>query len=225
MPERPGRRIDRPGLTADFSLWRVSIVGRYTGPKHKLSRREGRDLFGVGGPQLDRRLSQPPGGATHGRFRQKTSEYAKQLREKQKIKRIYGLREEQFVRVFRTAQRSRELSGVALLKLLERRLDNVVYRLGWARTRPQARQFVSHGHILVNGQRLSIPSYVVLPGQTVALDPAIQKNPDVVEGIEGVGVPAWLERQQAQARVVREPERHEMEPDLDEHLVVEFYSR
>lgn len=114
-------------------------MGRYRGPKNKLSRREGRDLFGTGGASLEHRLNQPPG--MHRRtFRSKPTEYGRQLREKQKVKRMYGLREGQFQRFFGLALKSRELTGVALLRLLERRLDNVVYRPGFARTHPQARQ-------------------------------------------------------------------------------------
>ena len=156
-------------------------MGRYIGPKNKLSRREGRDLFGTGGRSLERRLDTPPGGRTGRTRRQKESEYNRQLREKQKVKRMYGMRESQFLRFYRMAQRIKGASGVALLQLLERRLDNVVYRLGFARTRPQARQFVNHGHILVDGSRVDIPSFLVKPGQTVVLHRALNDMPDVVE--------------------------------------------
>ena len=123
-------------------------MGRDRKSKHKLSRREGKDLFGTGGESLQRRLDQPPG--MHGRKpTRKESVYAEQLREKQKVKRMYGLREDQFQRFMEMAIQSREQTGLALLKLLERRLDNIVYRLGLARTRPQARQFVTHGLIRV----------------------------------------------------------------------------
>ncbi len=136
-------------------------MGRYTGPKNKLSRREGIDLFGNGGDKLARRLDQPPG--VHGRDQvrnSRQSEYSKQLREKQKAKRIYGMRERQFRRFFRMAQRKQGLTGDALMQLLECRLDNVIYRLGWARTRPQARQFVSHGHVWWMGSpSISLPTW------------------------------------------------------------------
>ena len=161
-------------------------MGRYTGPKHKLSRREGVDLFGNGGASLERRLAQPPG--MHGRaatYRQRRrGDYDRQLREKQRVKRAYGLRERQFRRFYRMAQHSHDLTGPALLSLLERRLDNVVYRMGWARTRPQVRQFVSHGHVVVDGRRVDIPSYIVSPQQTLALRAKTQQITEVQELIE-----------------------------------------
>lgn len=200
-------------------------MGRYRGPKNKLSRREGQDLFGTGGASLERRLSQPPG--MHGRtLRSRVTEYGRQLREKQKVKRIYGMREKQFQRFFSLALKARGLTGAALLKLLERRLDNVVYRLGFARTRPQARQFVGHGHILVDGRRVNIPSYLVEPGQVIALDPDARKIPDVHDLLENPAyVPGWLARQDGTGQVVREPERSEIDHDINEQLIIEFYSR
>ncbi|MFY9111474.1 MAG: 30S ribosomal protein S4, partial [Desulfomonilia bacterium] len=135
-------------------------MSRDRGPKHKKSRREGVDLYGTGGESLQRRLQQPPG--MHGRkTRRRESEYSRHLREKQKVKRMYGLQEKQFLRFFEKARRKSGETGVALLKLLELRLDNVVFRLGFARTRPQARQFVSHGHVRVDGGRLTVPSFLV----------------------------------------------------------------
>ena len=146
-------------------------MGRDRKPKHKLSRREGKDLFGTGGPTLERRLDQPPG--MHGkRPNRRVSVYAEQLREKQKVKRMYGLREQQFRNLMEIALDSRGQTGLTLLKLLERRLDNVVYRLGLARTRPQARQFVNHGLVRVDGQRVDIPSYMVNPGQEIEMKEA-----------------------------------------------------
>lgn len=201
-------------------------MGRYTGPKHKLSRREGKDLFGTGGPSLERRLGQPPG--MHGQKRRgRLSEYGRQLREKQKVKRMYGMREGQFRRFFQMAQRARgEQTGVALLKLLERRLDNVVYRLGFARTRPQARQFVNHGHVLVDGKKVDIPSYLVEPGQVIELKEEVRGVPDVQDLMaHPPQVPGWLERENGVGRVVREPAREEIDQDIEEQLIVEFYSR
>ncbi len=200
-------------------------MSRYRGPKNKLSRREGKDLFGTGGASLERRLNQPPGmrGQT---FRSKQTEYGRQLREKQKVKRMYGLTEKQFQRFFTLALKTRGLTGVALLKLLERRLDNVIYRLGFARSRPQARQLVNHGHILVDGRRVTIPSYLVEPGQVVALKPETRQIPDVHDLLnQSVYVPEWLARQDGTGQVVREPEREEIDQDLNEQLIVEFYSR
>lgn len=203
-------------------------MGRYTGPKNKRSRREGVDLYGNGGESLARRLDQPPG--QHGREaayrRRRQSDYDRQLREKQKIKRTYGMRERQFRRIFRQAQQTQDLTGPAMLKLLERRLDNVVYRMGWARTRPQARQFVTHGHVLVDGERVTIPSYRVKADQRVALASKIRRTPDVQDLVESeTGVPAWLTRSGAEGQVMRYPERNEIAEPFDEQLVVEFYSR
>ncbi len=203
-------------------------MGRYTGPKNKLSRREGVDLFGNGGESLERRLNQPPG--QHGRAaayrRRRQSDYDRQLREKQKVKRMYGLREGQFRRFYGLAQRSDDLTGPALLKLLERRLDNVIYRLGWARTRPQARQFVTHGHVSVDGHRVNSPSYLVEPNQTVALSGKLQRTPDVSELLEvSQPVPAWLAREGGKSQILRAPERSEIDDHIEEQLVVEYYSR
>ena len=149
-----------------------------------------------------------------------------QLREKQKVKRMYGLHERQFRRFMMMAQRTREPTGAAMLKLLERRLDNVVYRLGFARSRPQARQFVSHGLVQVDGRRVNIPSYILTPGQVVELKETVLKIPDVVDLAEQKPyVPEWLERRDGGGQVVREPRREEIDQDINERLIVEFYSR
>ena len=200
-------------------------MGRDIGPRSKISRREGKDLFGTGGKSLQRRLDQPPG--PHGRQPARNqTEYHRQLREKQKVKRMYGMRETQFQRFFRDALRSNEVTGIALLKLLERRLDNVVYRAGITRTRMQARQFVHHGHILVDGKKVDIPSYVVAPGQTILVTEKAQNIPWVQDQLENpLNVPAWLEPTKGGARVVREPVREEMDQDINERAIVEFYSR
>lgn len=201
-------------------------MGRYTGPKNKLSRRERKDLFGSGGDSLERRLGQPPGEHGRGHRRRRQSVYARQLREKQMVKRMYGMRERQFRRFFEMARRSDEPTGIALLKLLERRLDNVVYRLGFARTRPQARQFVTHGHVSVDGCRMRIPSYLVKPGQVVTLGDSARSIPDVETLRENPPpVPGSLEREGWAGHAVREPERGEIDPDIDEGLILAFYSR
>jgi small subunit ribosomal protein S4 len=200
-------------------------MGRDRKPKHKLSRREGKDLFGTGGASLERRLSQPPG--MHGRKpTRKESVYAEQLREKQKVKRMYGVREDQLRRFLDIALQSREQTGFALLRLLERRLDNIVYRLGLARTRPQARQFVTHGLIRVNGKRMNIPSYLVKPGEEIEMKQSGLQIPDVQELAESTPpVPGWLERRDGGGVVLREPNREEIDPDIQERRIVEFYSR
>jgi small subunit ribosomal protein S4 len=163
----------------------------------------------------------------HGkRPTRRVSVYAEQLREKQKVKRMYGLREEQFGRLVRMALQSREPTGLALLKLLERRLDNVVYRLGLARSRPQARQFVTHGHIRINGQPINIPSYFVKPGEEILMEESALQTPDVQEMTEtNPPIPGWLEKRKAGGVVIRQPNRDEIDPDIQEQRIVEFYSR
>ena len=201
-------------------------MGRDRKPKHKLSRREGKDLFGTGGASLERRLDQPPGMHGRRRSRQQDSVYAEQLREKQKVKRMYGLREDQFRRLLDMALQSREPTGVALLKLLERRLDNVIYRLGFARTRLQARQFVTHGHVRVNGERVNIPSALVWPGDEIQVDDSLFQIPDLRDLQESKPVvQQWLEKRDQGGLVLREPNREEIDPDIQEQRIVEFYSR
>jgi small subunit ribosomal protein S4 len=152
--------------------------------------------------------------------------YAEQLREKQKVKRMYGLREQQFRNLMEIALRSRGQTGLTLLKMLERRLDNVVYRLGLARTRPQARQFVNHGLIRVDGQRVDIPSYLVNPGQEIEMKEAALEMPDVQELAQtSTPIPGWLEQRNGVGVVVREPNRDDIDPDIQEQRIVEFYSR
>ncbi len=201
-------------------------MARYTGPRNKLSRREGYNLFGSTSRSLERRLGVPPG--VHGqKRRRKESEYGIQLREKQKVKRMYGLLERQFRRFFEMAGRQRGATGEVLLQLLERRLDNVVYRLGFARTRPMARQLVSHGHVKVNGKKVDVGSYLVKPGDTVSVTEKAAEIPGVQEALaeRGPNLPGWLVRDNGTGRVVRLPEREEAEPGISEQLIVEFYSR
>jgi small subunit ribosomal protein S4 len=163
----------------------------------------------------------------HGRKpARKVSVYAEQLREKQKVKRMYGIREDQLMRFLETALQSREQTGLALLKLLERRLDNVVYRLGLARTRPQARQFVTHGLVRVDGKRVNIPSYLVKPGEEIEMKASALEIPDIQELTEAQPpVPGWLEKRDGGGVVLREPNREEIDPDIQERRIVEFYSR
>jgi small subunit ribosomal protein S4 len=195
-------------------------------PKHKQSRREGKDLFGTGGESLQRRLDTPPGQHGQSGPRREQSEYAKQLREKQKVKRMYGMREAQFRRFFNMALKTRGITGLALLQLLERRLDNVVYRLGFARTRLQARQLVTHRHVNVDGACVSIPSYLLKPGQSVEMREGAREIPDLIELNDNrPPIPEWLVREEWGGSVERLPERHEIDPDIEEQRIVEFYSR
>lgn len=195
------------------------------GPRNKLSRREGVDLFGNGGEALQRRLDKKPGQHSQ-RPPKQASEYNRQLREKQKVKRMFGMRENQFRRFFQEAARIKGVTGVELLKLLERRLDNVVYRLGLSRTRLQSRQLVVHGHVLVDGQKVDRPSFLVKPGMVITITQTAQRIPSVQELIESKPpIPAWLEANGPTGRVLRDPERSEMERDIQEAAIVEFYSR
>ncbi|MCL4464636.1 MAG: 30S ribosomal protein S4 [Chloroflexi bacterium] len=201
-------------------------MARYTGPKNKLSRREGYNLFGSTSRSLERRLNVPPG--EHGmKRRRKVSEYGLQLREKQKVKRLYGMMERQFRRFFDMASRQTGVTGEVLLQLLERRLDNVVYRLGFARTRPMARQVVAHGHVLVNGHKVDVGSYLVRPGETISLAEKSYEIPGIQDAMadRAGSVPPWLARDDRAGRVLRLPDRAEVEPGITEQLIVEFYSR
>src|SRR5947208_15965418 len=166
----------------------------------------------------------------HGRRRSKVLGYGLQLREKQKVKRIYGLLESQFRLYFQRAERKTGITGENLLRQLELRLDNVVYSLGFASSRAQARQFVRHGHVLVDGRKISIPSYQVKGGQTIAVKEASRKNPFVrssVETARGRGVPEWLEldAENVTGKVLRLPAREDIKLPIQEQLIVELYSR
>ena len=188
-------------------------MARYTGPKNKLARKIGEDLGLKSNPlKVARRLSIRPG--QHGsRGRRKVSDYGIQLQEKQKVKYIYGILEKQLRRLYENASKNPTATGSALLSLLERRLDNVVYRAGWAPTRAAARQLVNHGHVLVNGDVLNLTDKTL-------------KVPVVAEMLKAdVAPPEWIEKKQAVAKVARLPERSEITEAIEEQLVVEFYSR
>jgi small subunit ribosomal protein S4 len=171
----------------------------------------------------------PPG--QHGKARKaKMLGYGLQLREKQKVKRTYGVLENQFRRYFEAADRQRGITGETLLQLLERRLDNAVYRLGLATSRPQARQLVKHGHFLVNGKKVDIPSYQLRQGDVVTLRQASEKNPAILHALEevkGRGVPEWLALDAAapSGRVVSLPTREQINLPVQEQLIVELYSK
>jgi small subunit ribosomal protein S4 len=163
--------------------------------RHKVSRRFGIDIYGTGGDELQRKLAVPPGGTR--RARQRRSTFGVQLLEKQKAKALYGVLEGQFRRYVNEVARQPGDTNENLPRLLERRLDNVVYRLGFARTRPMARQLVNHGHVRVRGRRVNIPSYLVQPGETLVLDEAAACMPTVAEELaDGRRVPDWLAREE-----------------------------
>jgi small subunit ribosomal protein S4 len=208
----------------------LTVMARYTGPKVRLSRRLSTNLFenDKGRRALERRPF-PPG--THGRTRRRNngSEYLAQLQEKQKAKYIYGLLERQFKRTYDEAVRQQGPTGENLLRLLELRLDNVTFRAGWASTRPQSRQFVNHGLVLVNGKRVDIPSYRVRKGDVVTLSPkaarmiVIQHNIDVLDR----SLVGWLEAADGGKQVtVRDlPQRDHIDVPVREQLIVELYSK
>ncbi|MDI3522683.1 MAG: small subunit ribosomal protein [Bacillota bacterium] len=176
---------------------------------------------------IDRRGYAP---GQHGQGRKKISEYGVQLREKQKARRIYGVLERQFGRYYELAARMKGMTGVNLLTLLETRLDNVVYRLGFARSRAEARQLVRHGHFAVNGRKVSIPSFRVRAGDEVSVREGSRNLPlfaELAQVAAARTVPAWLESVPAElkARVLRLPEREEIDVPVQEHLIVELYSK
>jgi small subunit ribosomal protein S4 len=206
-------------------------MARYRGPREKLSRREGVELFlkgerlAAGKSALERR-PYPPG--EHGYTRQRQSEYRLQLREKQKAKRYYGVLERQFRRYFDQSTREPAATGENLLRRLERRLDNVLYRMGLASTRAQARQFVSHGHVQVNGRKTDRPSYAVEPGDVITFKPGDRVEPAVRAATDLVArVPPWLlaDHDTLTGRVERLPERDEIDVPVSEQLIVELYSK
>jgi len=199
-------------------------MGRYTGPKDRLSRREGVDLFGKG-PKLTR-INVIPG--MHGlRPSRNPSYYGRQLREKQKVKRIYGVRERQFKKYIAQALKSKGNTVNILFSLLERRLDNVIYRLSFAGSRPAARQLVSHRHVLVNGQKVNIPSYQVKVGDVITLGAKALEIPYIKKtfGEKNVKIPKWLERKAAAGRVKAEPSFEDVTEPISAQDIIEFYSK
>jgi len=207
-------------------------VARYLGPKAKLARREGTDLYlkSARRPIGDKaKFDSKPG--QHGRTSgSRTSDFGLQLREKQKVKRMYGVLEKQFRRYFQEADRRRGNTGANLLFLLESRLDNVVYRMGFGSTRAEARQLVSHKAVTVNGQPVNIPSYMVNTGDVVAVREKSKKQTRVLEALQlagQVGFPAWVEvsADKAEGTFKKVPDRDEFGADINESLIVELYSR
>jgi small subunit ribosomal protein S4 len=207
-------------------------MARYSGPVCRLCRREGMKLFLKGERCYTEKCAIekrnfPPG--QHGKTRKaKLAGYGVQLREKQKVKRIYGVLEDQFRRYFESADRTRGITGETLLQLLERRFDNVIYRLGLATSRAQARQLVRHGHFLVNGKKVDIPSYSLRAGDVVTVKSASQKNATIVhamEEVKGRGIPAWLTFDGDTGKVMSLPTREQINLPVQEQLIVELYSK
>ena len=199
-------------------------MARYIGPKHKLARREGVNILDKTSSSLQRRLNIPPG--QHGRRRKKRlSEFGQQLREKQKAKFVYGIMEKQFKNLFKAVEKKKGETDENLISLLETRLDNLVYRLGFSKSRFMARQMVSHGHVLVNGKRLNIPSYQVKLEDVISLSPKMQRNPKILESIQESQTRPFLKREGASGKLTRIPKREDVEVPFDTQLIIEYYSR
>ncbi len=202
-------------------------MARYTGPKNKKARRLGVDLGLKSNPKsLERRIATPPG--QHGRKgTRKVSDFGVQLAEKQKAKIMYGILERQFHKYYVEASRDPLATGEVMLSLLERRLDNCVYRLGFVPTRAAARQLVAHGNVTVNGKKLNIPSYIAKVGDVIALSATAAKIPYIKSRLEDkdLGSAAWLDRKAVAGKVTRLPARSDIIEAINEQLIVEFYSR
>ena len=208
-------------------------MARYTGPACRLCRREGKKLYlkgercTSGKCALDRRNTAP---GQHGAATKKLKEYGKQTREKQTARRYYGVLEKQFVNYYDEAARQKGMTGENLLKLLERRLDNVVYRMGLASSRKEARQLVLHGHFTLNGKKANIPSILVRAGEVVAVAENFKKSAkckELVEALETKTSPKWIEVDKTAlvAKIVALPEREDVDFDFEEQLIVELYSK
>ena len=200
-------------------------MARYTGPAYKKSRRLSFSTL-ENGKELAKRPYAP---GQHGQDRRKKlSEYGIQMQEKQKVRILYGLNEKQFRRTFERASKMKGIAGENLLVLLESRLDNMVYRLGMARTRRSARQIVNHGHILVNGKKVDIPSYTTKVGDVISVKENSKNHPAIIDSLEqNRTVPAFLEmdKKNLTGKYLRTPERTELNPEINEQLIVEFYNR
>lgn len=208
-------------------------MARYTGPVCRLCRREGQKLFLKGERCYSEKCSinvraYAPG--QHGQGRKKTSEYGLQLRAKQKARRFYGVQEGQFLNYFEIAERKSGVTGENLLRILESRLDNVVYRVGFASSRAEARQLVGHGHFEVNGKRVDIASYLLKAGDVITIcdkSKGLDKIKNVVEANGARPVPAWIDvdREKLSAKIIALPERDQIDAPVEEQLIVEFYSK
>ncbi len=204
-------------------------MAKYNGPRGKIVRKFGENIFG--NPKFDRLLAKkpyPPG--QHGMRRRKLSDYALQLREKQKVKYMYGLLERQFRRFFHKAERMKGVTGENLLQLLESRLDNTVYRLGFAVTRPQARQIVLHRHIMVNGKVVNIPSYILKPGDVIQVrekSRRLQMFHEALKRVDADRMLPWLELDKANmtGKFLDRPKREDIPVNVQESMIVELYSK
>ncbi len=200
-------------------------MSRYTGPVYRKSRRFGFSILETG----EELAKKPYVPGQHGQKRgKKLSNYGQQLHEKQKVKFMYGLNEKQFRRTFENAKKLKGVLGEDFLKLLESRLDNIVYRIGFANTRRAARQLVNHGHILVNGKKINIPSYQAKPGDVISLREKSQNHPAVLSSLESLGRRVdfiSFDENKKEGTYLRYPERSELNQEIDEALIVEFYNK
>jgi small subunit ribosomal protein S4 len=220
-------------MVADLPRGGGYKMARYTGASCRICRREGEKLFLKGDRcytekcAVERR-KYPPG--QHGQGYRKLSDFGVQLREKQKVRKIYGLLEKQFRRYFYEAERRKGITGEVLLQLLERRLDNIVYRMGFAPNRRRARQIISHGHILVNGKEVNLPAYTVKRGDLVSIKESSREMPEITDSISKVehrGIPSWVEIDSINftGKVLHIPSRDEIQLPVQEQLIVELYSK
>jgi small subunit ribosomal protein S4 len=203
-------------------------MARYTGPKWKLSRREGMDLFGRPGSKFQRtgRTSQAPGVHGPKQFRGKMSSFGLHLREKQKARRIYGVLERQFKGYYQQARKIEGNTADNLARLLEMRLDNVIYRLGFTTTRAQARQLVNHSHVLVNGKKVNIPSFIVAVNDVVSLKPKSAKLNLVMENLQAKhSIPSWLSHKSTVGKINSLPKEEDLDIGVKYNLIIEYYSR
>lgn len=200
-------------------------MGRYTGPKHKLARREGVNILDKTSASLLRRLNVLPG--VHGKKgKRRPSEFGQQLRQKQMAKATYGVYEKQFKKLVNTARAQQGDTEELLISFLERRLDNVVYRLGLAKSRMMARQLVTHGHVLINNKKLTVPSYTVNENDVVSLDATMQKSADVLTAIEEKkDVVAFLEKKGPVGKLTRMPKPEDIQAPFNTRMIIEYYSR
>lgn len=200
-------------------------MGRYTGPKHRLARKLGLNILDKQSQSLQRRLSVPPG--VHGRKRKKRlSEFGLQMQEKQKAKLTYGLMEKQFKNLVQKVQKKKGDTQELIITLLETRLDNIVYRLGFAKTRFMARQLVSHGHVFVNGKRVNVPSYQVSEGDVITLSNKASKIPVILESVkEEKEILSFVKREGLIGKLVRMPKREDIQVPFNLRQIIEYYSR
>lgn len=199
-------------------------MSRYLGSMFKRSRRFGISLL-ENNKEFSKGKKRTTAPGQHGAKRVKPSDYQLHLYEKQKVRYMYGLNERQFKNLFISASKKKGVTGVILLQMIESRLDNLVFRAGFARTRAQARQFVTHGHFLVNGHKADVPSMIIPVGAKIELKPSLENNKEVVAASEVMTISPWLKREKNTATFIRLPERNEFAKEINDALIVEYYNR